>query len=249
MEEYTVSNMQELFDAVSEIKVTHPVIWFRGLSKISYKLEPSIYRSPYNAKKHEAQLLGRFKSLSPSYLKSIPQDDWQWLFLMQHYGIPTRLMDWTESPIIALIFALHKIECTAPTEDACIYGLDPIVLNKNVKGFVFNDNNPIPFIGLEQERLFGTLNDTVSNLPLAIIGPHNNSRIIAQKGTFTIFPHTLFGGNGLTDVPEKDDFLVKLILDKNSLVKMKKNLEDAKLTYNGLFPELNSIADDVKKMI
>ena len=73
MEEYTVSNMQELFDAVSEIKVTHPVIWFRGLSKISYKLEPSIYRSPYNAKKHEAQLLGRFKSLSPSYLKSIPQ--------------------------------------------------------------------------------------------------------------------------------------------------------------------------------
>ena len=52
------------------------------------------------------QLIKRFKQNAFQFLDLVPKDEWEWIFLMQHYRVPTRLLDWTESPLIGLYFAV-----------------------------------------------------------------------------------------------------------------------------------------------
>lgn len=81
-----------------------PELWFRGLSSTDHQLVPSVYRHP-NA--NESSLLSHFQCLAPAYFASgAPRDDWEWLFAAQHYGLPTRLLDWSESLATALFFAV-----------------------------------------------------------------------------------------------------------------------------------------------
>src|SRR5687767_11832697 len=88
----------------------HPLL-FRGNSRASHGLIPTLYRHPSirsidELRKLERQLMTRFRQRSIPYRSRDLIDDWEALFFMQHYGVPTRLLDWTENPSIALHFAL-----------------------------------------------------------------------------------------------------------------------------------------------
>lgn len=238
-----VTDIKEYQEAIDAIRKDYPSCWFRGLTDKKYDLEPSIYRKPYKPEL-EATFLGQFKSQAPPFLKDLPANDWEWLFLMQHYGVPTRLMDWTAHPLVALTFTLKNIDTAADdVKDLVVYCLNPEKLNEKITAINHDKNNPIPFIGKEQEHIFGVGQNKTNNLPIAIIGPLNNDRIIVQKGTFTLFPFKL--DKKIKDYEHKDEFLKSISIKKGKLLEMKKSLENLSFTYDSLFPSLDSIAKTI----
>ena len=88
---------------------------FRGVSDKDFQLIPSIGRNTKEGTNGdidyaERTLIQEFKRLSAPVLDSIntPKSDFEWLFLAQHYGVPTRLLDWSTNPLVALYFAVEK---------------------------------------------------------------------------------------------------------------------------------------------
>jgi hypothetical protein len=108
--------------------------WFRGEKiKTETPLLPALFREP---RRHdEDRLLQEFRAKAPALgLGMIPPRDHtdQWLFLARHVGLPTRLLDWTEGLLIALLFAVYdgKGEPRRETDGAVVWMLDPVELNR-----------------------------------------------------------------------------------------------------------------------
>jgi len=97
--------------------------------------EPSIERfkdslrhpvSPYSVIDLEKQFLYQFQSIASQFLENLPGADeyLEWLAVLQHYGTPTRLLDWTYSPTVAAYFALREIPHSSVVTDTCIWALN-----------------------------------------------------------------------------------------------------------------------------
>lgn len=84
---------------------------FRGHSDSRYTLIPSVGRQPHTSKsreKYERSLFDIFRRESHGFLTALPANEWDWLSLAQHHGLPTRLLDWTYNPLVALYFAVKS---------------------------------------------------------------------------------------------------------------------------------------------
>lgn len=114
-------------------------MWFRGQSDYSWGLVPSVQRKDGMGKNYEQYISTNFMIHTMRLNPNAPQryDRASWLTLMQHYGLPTRLLDWSESPLVALYFALSSDE-DAKT-DAAVWVLNPMRLNKKVGYAISND--------------------------------------------------------------------------------------------------------------
>lgn len=101
---------------------------FRGLSRASYRCVSSLPRAADDPARVERHLLRNFRKYA--HQETPGPTTWDWLSLGQHHGLPTRLLDWTFSPLVALHFAT----ASAPEEDGLLWAVDPVVVHRELPG-------------------------------------------------------------------------------------------------------------------
>ena len=219
--------------------------WFRGQSDVSWKLVPSLARQSSHLPAERA-LIKRFMQNATPYLHPPPQEEWEWMFLMQHHRAYTRLLDWTESPIAALYFAVSSERSI--THPAAVWCLDPIALN-GAANLKFEFEAEIPAFGrdaLLQNYLPSRVFDNPAQLqPIAIIGPRNTARMAAQLGTFTI-NHRLHAP--IEEIGE-GAHVWRWIIPARYKKNLARELRLLGFTSLTLFPELDKVADLSRELL
>ena len=155
-----VNNFAEFDKAIDGISKT---ALCRGVSNHEYPLLPSLFRHTdvESADAREYNLMWVFKTHAKAHLKNIPSTEIEWLTIAQHHGLPTRLLDWSLSPLVACFFAVQSLS----SSDGSVYIYD-------IKKFKKEEE-----IGLSK------LKEIVAFFP-----SHATKRVTAQSGMFTVHP-------------------------------------------------------------
>ena len=236
---FNAENLDKLFNILSNFP-SH--FWFRGQSDELWALKPSIARVKKPSLKLEKALRAEFQNQS-AFLDSIGplSDDIEKItFLMQHHKVPTRLLDWTTAPLIALYFSVCETSYKDhSTENSCIWVLDPKALNKTYK-------KPFPLLLQDKEvkELYDSGDSQMQSL--AIHAPYTNLRMRMQKSEFTI--HTTY--ETMENYKYNTTFLKeKIIISKEVKEKILKKLHNLGIDQCFLFPDLDNIGLGVTKKI
>lgn len=212
---------------------------------VTWKLVPSLARNQSHLQAENA-VIKRFMQNATPHLQSQPQEEWEWMFLMQHYRAPTRLLDWTESALAALYFAVSEKKHLK--KDGAVWCLDPTALNKaaNIK-FPFEPE--IPSFGrdkvMDSYQPTRVLESPSELNPVAIMGPRNTTRMAAQLGTFTI-NHRL---HSPIETIGNRSHVWRWIIPGEAKKELLKELALLEFTELTLFPELEKVADLSKELL
>lgn len=245
--ERKVNGIGELIDAIREVKSTsNSAIWYRGQANSEWSLLPGILRESRAIS--ETTLLSRFKQSAAMLTESRPTTSFDWIFLMQHYGVPTRLLDWSENPLVALYFAVYNLQ-SHTENDAAIWLLMPSELNKYANIVDKSEGDYIP--SFDDEEVSGYSTESVRQsqrlelYPIATIATRNNPRIQAQMGTFTIHHNKSISIEDVGDGKHSRKF----IIPKESRAKLLSELSLLGVNKFSLFPEMESIGNILKEMM
>lgn len=202
IENRTVTGIDGLLREVLDIASTLPegrFLWFRGLTcAATHTLIPKLMRDGKSADDvfdRERRLLTRFRQRSMAYWPAgYPQNDWEHLFAMQHFGMPTRLLDWSENLFVASHFALvdppshpshhHEGDC-----NPVVWCVDPVEWNRSTP-LLSEYGEVIQVLTTADEELESYRPESSkrrNRSPIAIFGAHNSARIVAQRGTFMVW--------------------------------------------------------------
>lgn len=234
--------------------------WFRGEPSCDTSLLPKLFRKKYQNNYHENRLLQLFRKKAPGVpdIKTPKRDDIdQWLFLAQHVGLPTRLLDWTESSLIALYFALKE-------KEPIVWMLNPFALNHLASNTSYDPDN-LTYnihliththvgsginIGFENIRSAWTNDSGVIEFPAAIVPTYTHARMVAQRSCFTIHGKNKKSLNQIVTANKKDKVLKSYFLDvdRSKKEEMRVQLRCLGISYITLFPEIDFLADDLTEL-
>jgi FRG domain len=239
---HSIKSVGELLKFLKKNTNTKEPMWFRGQSDASWKLLPGYQR--LKAPPPKSVLIKRFKQNANLLVSNVGAQTIDWLFYLQHYGVPTRLLDWSESPLFGIYFAVMS----NPKKDGALWALNPLELNS----LVSSDPKESKFLPSFEDPLLENYSpesveagSVKGVLPMAAIATRNNPRIQAQLGVFTI-AH-------LTKQPIEDigtgSHIVKYTISAQAKSDFRAELKLLGISKFQLFPELSSAGEIIKELL
>lgn len=204
---------------------------FRGQQN-NWELLPSISRKglPSEILENETKLFSRFKKEGEPCLHIPPNNDWDWLIVAQHHGLPTRLLDWSYDPLVALWFALEK--CNEEESNPEVWALKPLK-----EDYIDNLDKSEPFRGT-RTKIFKT------NFSIP--------RVRAQKGCFVLFKHSPKFPKGF--VPLERNTQLRKRIERVRIAKYARKIilqeiQDLGFTKEKLYPNIDFVAKKIKESV
>ncbi|WP_163834681.1 FRG domain-containing protein [Spartinivicinus ruber] len=253
MDTKTIRNWSE-FDEF--VRCKHFRKWiYRGQSDSSWPLESSLHRAFEEAQlihklkngnekrlsrfEHEKVMIDRFKCNAHLYLDHLPQfeDHLSWLSLMQHHGAPTRLLDFSFSPYVALYFALEFGE-----EDASVYCISHDAIR--------NDDDE--YFGKNRLKVYSRILEPISSKDdpclFAFEPTFSNQRLLSQQGLF-VATNTLDLSHGkiLNDYNIHNGYVLKIIIPASQRLEGLRQLNKMNINSANIYPGLDGFCKSMRR--
>lgn len=224
---HNVSSFREFQDIVLDIPTDHFIL-YRGQT-LDKHLLPKIAR--YNKEDIddvEREMLEDFQRRSVHLINNHPANSWDWLALAQHHGMATRLLDWTENPLIALWFSMSpKLDELMAREYSVVWAFDvpkeDIVISTDEK-------------------------DVFKGRTTKIFKPnHITQRISSQFGWFTV--HKSESDQKFIPFelnPEYSKRLIKIKILSQCFKECKSRLHNFGINSASMYPDVDGLAKHVE---
>jgi len=243
MMKYRTKIVKNISSLIQNLKIhtsdLNQPIWYRGHAKQDWLLESRLIRE--NLATSERDYINKFKQnatliLSDEIRHNLNNSEFEWLFLMQHNGFPTRLLDWTENPLVGLYFVIRKRQYFS--HDGTLWVLLPTKLNE-ISNLGYGPNI-IP--SFEEQLIQDCTPERIAqtggqNNPVAAIAPRNNRRMQAQLGVFTISP----ANNRRIDTIGNGDHIWKYTIPADYKEEIANEFKLLAINEFTLFPEIDKI--------
>ncbi|MGA2602262.1 MAG: FRG domain-containing protein [Bryobacteraceae bacterium] len=274
--EIKVTSLQMFVREVSKIRAAwleDPAdeLWFRGEDEKHHDttLIPELYRSKKTLDEvleKEEQLFEEFKRCGVQYSDFDPDDEWNWYFMMQHHGGPTRLLDWSDGSLMAVHFAIRsKTTADELKTGAVVYLLDPHWLidfideQEEIKEHrrIWDDKPKTKLIPEgEREEEYEQLwlpgdedvfrEDPLPTHPFLLRTEQITRRVAAQRSRFMVFGTDREYLRKL--LRSKDAKIREIRIPAECIPKMQIDLRDCGITESVIFPDLDGMGREIKQL-
>jgi hypothetical protein len=248
----TVRTLDELAQVVHAIfSENQRRWWFRGHPNADWSLLPWIRRGyDLQTERHLTNLFYQRATLRHANFPS-DSDFASWLALMQHHGLPTRLLDWSDSALIAAYFATKydsDLSSAQPDRDAAIWMLQPETLNEALGyGPFFPSLNSRKISRLIDDAFkdpAGPTADQPDYSLIAAVPVNQDMRVVMQQGAFTVHGDDL----PLESRPGSASWLRKIVVPCESVPEVRRTLAVLGVRLSDIFPDLRHLAIDLMRL-
>ena len=255
IQEVRISTLEDLMPLLSEqeyrpeLKRNRSGYLYRGMPNVSYKMQTSLNRCCRELQQTlEPAILNNFAKYAVREEPMVAENVWHQMITGQHNGLPTRLLDWTHSALVALHFAMTEENLSdMDAHDCAVWRID---MNEQI--------NHLPekyrlAVGREQTTMFSVemLTKITDNLyqydedmgdrsMVIIEPPSTNDRIINQYSFFSIVPMEMEDIEGFLD--RRTEHTVKYIIDRHMRWRVRDMLDQLNMSERIIYPGLDGLS-------